>query len=155
MLLYDSLKFSFVYQRAIFLILRLPQVNKNVLKFQICDYIAWSLSFRYDFGIIISVASKTTLRQNKETVYRQNWSVDLGLNLSAPRFSFPVQMLIFRSPWPYLPKVTLNFVIIRTIKNYLPSNLWCQILIVDKIDFKIILLFFYSNYFNSTEILLN
>ena len=59
-LLYDSLKFSFVYQRAIFLILRLPHVNKNVLKFQICDYIVWFLSFQYDFGIIISVASETT-----------------------------------------------------------------------------------------------
>ena len=99
MLLYDSLKFSFVYQRARFLILRLPQVNKNVLKFQICDYIVWSLYFQYDFGIIISVASKTTLPKNKETVYRQNWFVDFGLSLSAPRFSFPVQMLIFRSPW--------------------------------------------------------
>ena len=88
MLFYDSLKFSFVYQRAIFLILHLPQLNKNVLKFQICDYIVWSLSFQYDFEIIISVASKTTLRRNKETVYRQDWFVDLGLNLSARDFRF-------------------------------------------------------------------
>ena len=73
MLLYDSLKFSFVYQRAIFLILRLPQVNKNVLKFKICDYIVWSLSFQYDFGIIISVASKTTFTQKQ----RNNLSAKL------------------------------------------------------------------------------
>ena len=65
MLLYDSLKFSFVYQRAIFSILRLPQVNKNVLKFQICDYIVLSLSFQYDFGIIISVASETISTQKR------------------------------------------------------------------------------------------
>ena len=65
MLFYDSLKFSFVYQRAIFLILHLPQVNKNVLKFQTCDYIVWSLSFQYDFGIIILVASKTTFTQKQ------------------------------------------------------------------------------------------
>ena len=72
-LLYDSLKFSFVYQRAIFLILRLPQVNKNVFKFQICDYIVWSPSFQYDFGIIISVASKTTSTQKQ----RNNLSAKL------------------------------------------------------------------------------
>ena len=31
-LLFDFLKFSFIYQQAMFLILRLPQGNNNVLK---------------------------------------------------------------------------------------------------------------------------
>ena len=48
-----------------FLILRLPQVNKNVLKFQVCDYIVWSPSFQYDFGIIIAFASKTISTQKQ------------------------------------------------------------------------------------------
>ena len=98
MLLYDSLKFSFVYQRAICLILRLPQVNKNVLKSQIVIISCGPYLFSMISESFYQLPVKLLLRKNKETLYRQNWFVDLVLNLSASQFSFPVQMLIFRSP---------------------------------------------------------
>ena len=97
-LLRNLLKLVFVYQRAMFLILRLPQVIKAVLRFQICDYVVRTSNifnvsisflkipiFQYDFKIIITVVSKTTSTQKQRNGYRQNQLVDFGLNLSEPQ----------------------------------------------------------------------